>query len=103
MCKKLPIQMKNVMVTFKGKVYVRDRYYGYYEDQIITKRGFFHKWETSTLNGYYNATNQWISMPDGYFSGPPRWKEFNGVMLPDGWGGHRVDPKNVIKWEYCKD
>jgi hypothetical protein len=98
-----PIPMKNIMVTFRGRVYVRDKYYGHYEEQVITKRGFFHKYETDSLNGYYDAANRWVAMPGGYISVPPRWKEFNGTLLPDGWGGHRVKLEDVIKWEYCDD
>jgi hypothetical protein len=96
---KVPKEMKNVMVTFKGSVYVRDKYYGHYEEQVITKRGFY----STLLKGYYNAKNEWIDIPEGYFSIPPSWKKFKGILLPHGWGGYRVRPNEVIKWEYCKD
>lgn len=55
------------------------------------------------MEGYYNAKNEWVSIPEGFFSIPPGYKEFNGVLLPDGWGGHKVRIDKVIKWEYCKD
>ena len=99
MIKELPIEMEHVMVTFVGSVRVRDKYYDHYEKMQITKRGFFSK----LLGGYYNSKNEWIDIPEGYFSIPPDWRTFNGVLLPHGWGGYRVKPDQVIKWEYCKE
>lgn len=89
----LPKEYQNVMVTFEGTVYVPDKYYGKHEIQTITKRGFYHK-----SNGYYNSKDQWIETPNGYFSIPHSWRLFNGVLLPHGWGGHRIAPENVIEW-----
>jgi len=94
----MPQEMVDVMVTFKGTVYVPDKYYGKHEIQTITKRGFYHK-----SDGYYNSKDEWIDTPDGFFSIPPRYKSFKGVMLPDGWGGHRVKPEDCIKWEHIKE
>jgi hypothetical protein len=34
----------------------------------------------------------------GNFSIPPSWKKFNGVLLPDGFGGLHLKPENIIKW-----
>ena len=50
----------------------------------ITKRGF-----------YSDSFNQ--------FSVPPEYREFNGFLLPHGFGGDRLTEKDVIKWEYCND
>ena len=91
------------MVTFEGTVFIRDKYYGKYEKQVKTRRGFFHK-----SDGYYNSKDEWIETPNGYISVPPKWKVFhftNGEseLLPSGWGGYRVLPEKVIKWEYTNN
>lgn len=89
----LPKEYENVIVTFEGTIYVPDGYYGRRENAVLTKRGFYHK-----SDGYYNSKDQWVSTPNGYFSIPPRWRTFNGILLPDGWGGYRITPENVIQW-----
>ena len=45
---KLPQEYVNVMITYKGSVYVPDKYYGKYETQVVTRRAFYSK-----SNGYY--------------------------------------------------
>lgn len=94
----LPEEMENIMVTFIGKVLVRDKYYDHYENHTITRRGFYSK-----SKGYYNPRDQWISTPNGYVSVPPSWKIFNDILLPHGWVGYRVLPEEIIKWEYVKE
>ena len=98
----VPKEYKDVMLTFKGMVYVPDKYYGDWKSQVVTKRAFYHK-----SDGYYDTKNNWIETPNGYFSVPPRYKMFYPIsgeptLLPDGWGGHRVTPDKAIEWTYCK-
>lgn len=77
----IPEDLRDIMITYKKNVYS-----GVYGDtitkEIVTKRGFYSK--------LFNN-----------FSIPPRWSYFNGVLLPDGWGGDHISINEVIKWEYC--
>lgn len=92
-----PPPYKDVMVTFVGTFYVRDKYYGHYETFQTTKRGFFHN-----SKGYYNSKDEWVDTPNGYFSIPSRYEEFKGVLVPAGWGGHRVElySENLIDYKF---
>lgn len=95
----LPKEYTNVMITYKGKVKVRDKYYDHYKDQIVTRRAFYTK-----SNGYYDKQDNWIDTPNGYFHVPQYWKEWKkGVLLPHTlYHFGRVLPKNIIKWEFEK-
>ena len=66
-----------------------------YVDVMITYRES-HSKLTATKRGFYSESF-------GNFSIPPGWARFNGVLLPNGWGGIRLTADKVIKWEYCKD
>ncbi len=79
----IPIGFSNVMVTYK-KVFAVGAYGDGRETRIVTKMGF-----------YDNINNK--------FSVPPRWAKFNGVLLPDGWGGDHLTIDKIISWEYCKE
>jgi len=97
----LPKEYVNVMITYKGTVYVPDKYYGKYVEQVVTRRAFYSK-----SDGFYDRKDNWIPTPDGYFSVPQHWREWtfsNGesALLPHGFYHHgRVYPKDIIKWEY---
>jgi hypothetical protein len=93
----LPESYENVMVTYM-KIFYTGPYGDTKEKREVTKRGFY-----TDTDGYYNALGQWIETPNGKFAIPPNWAMFNGILLPDGWGGDRVLPEQVIKWEYIKD
>ena len=94
----LPTEYKNVMVTYIGKVYVPDKYYGKWITQKVTRRGFYSK-----SDGYYDSKDNWIETPDGYFHIPSKWKSFSfsdgsSALLPSGFYGGRVMPDKVISW-----
>lgn len=77
----LPEENIDIMVTYKKTIT-----YGPYNmkshKDIVTKRGFY--------SGLF-----------GKFSIPPEYREFNGYLLPHGFGGDHISPERVIKWEYC--
>jgi len=75
-----PENLRDIMVTYEKKIY--DRYGNAIGEEVVTKRGF-----------YDNLFNQ--------ISVPPSWAKFNGVLLPDGFGGDNLKIEEVIKWEYC--
>lgn len=94
----LPKEYQNIMITYKDNVRVRDKYYGHYEQQIVTRRAFYSK-----SDGYYDGKDNWIETPNGYFNVPQYWQTFNGYLLPYGFWHHgRVLPENIIKWEFEK-
>lgn len=98
--KELPIEYQTVMITYKGTVYVPDKYYGKYEEQVVTRRAFYSK-----SNGYYNHKDEWVETPEGYFSVPQYWSNFTfsdgtSALLPHTFYSFgRVLPKDIIKWE----
>jgi len=100
MSEKLPREYENVMITYKGQVRVRDKYYDHYEEQIVTRRAFYSK-----SDGYYNHKDEWIDTPNGYFNVPQNWTEHSwgdgtSSLMPHGFYQHpRVFPKDIIKWE----
>jgi hypothetical protein len=77
-----PNAFEDILITYKKEI--RGGYGEPLRKEIITKRGFY-----SSLFDTFEV--------------PPRYKHFNGNYLPDGFGGDKVNIKNVIKWEYCKD
>ena len=79
---KLPTPFENIMVTYNKTVLM-----GLYGDKTNI--------QTVTKMGFYNNI-------DNKFSIPPRWAKFNGVLLPDGWGGDHLTIDKIISWEYCK-
>tara|TARA_R110002012_G_scaffold182378_3_gene348720 strand:- start:2172 stop:2492 length:321 start_codon:yes stop_codon:yes gene_type:complete len=92
----LPKEYVNVMITYKGKVKVRDKYYDHYEDQIVTRRAFYTK-----SDGFYDRKDNWIETPKGYFHVPQYWQEWKGALLPHTlYHLGRVYPKDIINWEY---
>ena len=96
----LPEAGVNVMITFEKEF--RTGPYGLEKyTTVVTKKGWFNPPDVG-FYGYYNSKNEFIKPPNGYFSVPPRWADFKGVNLPDGWGGDRPTPEQIIKWEYCK-
>lgn len=91
----LPREYTNVMITYKGNVRVRDKYYDHYEGQVVTRRAFYTK-----SNGYYNGKDEWVETPEGYFCVPQFWQEWNGSLLPHTFYSYgKVLPKDIIKWE----
>jgi len=76
----LPEPWVDLKITYKKIIT-----FGPYNDQsrkeVVTKRGF-----------YSNLFN--------YFCVPPTYAYFNKVLLPNGWGGDRILPNKIIKWEY---
>ena len=95
----LPKEYQNVLITYNGKVRIRDKYYDHYEDKVVTRRAFYSK-----SNGYYNSENNWIETPNGHFSVPQFWQMHNGNLLPHTFYHHgRVLPENIIKWEIDKN
>lgn len=99
----LPKEYVNVMITYSTTERVSDRYYGHIETFIVTRRAFY-----SNSNGYYDAKDQWIETPNGYFSVPQYWQDFtfsdgSVALLPHTFYQYaRVLPGNIIKWELCK-
>jgi len=93
-------EYQNVMITYKGMVRVRDKYYDHYEEQIVTRRAFYSK-----SSGYYNRKDEWVDTPDGYFSIPQFWQNFTfsdgtSALLPHTFNSFgRVLPNDVIKWD----
>jgi hypothetical protein len=75
-----PESYENVWVTF-----MQTTRHGPYRSEKrttkVTKRGFY-------------------SDLFGYFSVPPDWREFKGVLLPHGWGGDRVPIAKVLGWTH---
>lgn len=96
----LPREYVNVMITYKGKVRVRDKYYDHYENQVVTRRAFYSK-----SDGFYNHQDEWIETPEGYFSVPQYWTTWSNSdgtesIVPEGfWHYARVYPKDIIKIE----
>lgn len=91
----LPTEYHNVMITYVGEVRIRDKYYGHYEKQEVTRRAFYTK-----SNGYYDNKDNWINTPDGFFHVPQYWQKWNGALVPHTFYSYgRVLPKNIIKWE----
>jgi len=80
---KLPEHLQNVMVTYK-KTFNEGLYGEKKVIRTVTKRGFYDK----------KSNN---------FAIPPEWAEFDGVLLPHGFGGDYLETKDVIKWEPIKD
>lgn len=76
-----PENLRNIMVTYRKKFYT-----GAYGDTVETK--------IVTKMGFYDEIFDYISVP-------PSWRNFNGVLLPHGFGGDRLQVRDVIKWEYC--
>ena len=94
----LPKEYANVMITYEGKIKVRDKYYDHYEDAVVTRRAFYCK-----SDGYYDNKDNYIETPNGYFHVPQYWQEWKGCLLPHTFYHHgRVLPENVIKWEVEK-
>lgn len=94
----LPKEYTNVMITYLGKVRVRDKYYDHYEEQIVTRRAFYTK-----SNGYYDKQDNWIDTPNGYFHVPQYWQKWKGALLPHTFYHFgRVLPENIIKWKFEK-
>ena len=94
----LPREHQNVMITYLGKVRVRDKSYDHYEEQIVTRRAFYTK-----SNGYYNRKDEFVDTPGGYFHVPQYWREWRGALLPHTFYHlGRVFPKDIIKWEIDK-
>ena len=94
----LPEEYTNVMITYLGKVRVRDNYYDHYKEQIVTRRAFYTK-----SNGYYDKQDNWVNTPNGYFHVPQYWQEWNGALLPHTFYHlGRVLPEYIIKWELEK-
>jgi len=89
----------NVMVTFE-KTFRTGPYSMETYKSVVTKKGWFNVPKDSRAYGYYNAKDEFIQPPNGYFSVPSRWADFKGVNLPDGWEGDRLTPDQIIKWEY---
>lgn len=90
------IEYTNVLITYVGKVRVRDRYYDHYENQVVTRRAFY-----SNSKGYYDSKDKWIETPNGYFSVPQYWAMWDGELLPHTFYQYpRVMPHEVIKWKY---
>lgn len=79
----LPTPFIDVMITFEKTI--SSGYYGLDKrKEVISKRGFY--------SDLFN-----------HFAIPPEYRKFNGRLLPHGFGGDRLNEKDVIKWEYCKD
>lgn len=76
----LPLPFENVMITYE-----KTTTYGAYnmktQTSIVTEMGF-----------YSNLFN--------HFAIPPEWRNFNGVLLPHGFGGKKLAIDKVIKWEH---
>jgi hypothetical protein len=75
----LPKDMNDIFVTYKKTIY-----FGVYQSQsrveTVTKRGFYSK----IFENY---------------SIPPDWQYFNKKFLPHGFGGDKLQPKDVICWQ----
>jgi len=75
-----PENLRNIMVTYKKTMY--NGYGDALGKEVVTKMGF------------YDPNFDYISVP-------PAWAKFNGVLLPNGFGGDHLKLEKVIKWEYC--
>jgi len=77
--KDIPRDGTNIMVTYK-----KEFSYGAYGSEkrmeVVTKMGFY-----STLFNYIAV--------------PPSWQYFNGVLLPHGFGGDRLQIEDIISWK----
>ena len=97
----LPDPHVNVMITYTGKVRVRDKYYDKYETRTVTRRAFY-----TDSDGYYNSKDEWVATPEGYYHVPQYWREHtwsDGTvsLMPDTFYHHgRVMPHEVTKWVY---
>lgn len=79
-----PEHNRDVMVTYNSATYTGA--YRHIRTPVVkTKRGF------------------WSKLFPTHISVPPRYSYFNGVSLPDGWGGDRPMLKDIISWEYYDD
>ena len=58
---------------------------------------------TFMLNGNQTTKRGFYSDLFKHYAVPPNWKKFNGKLLPDGFGGERIKPNDIINWEYTKD
>ena len=97
---RLPEEYQSVMITYKGQVRVRDKYYDHYEPQVVTRRAFYSK-----SDGYYNGKDEWINTPNGYFSVPKYWQNYTWsdgtvTLLPHTFYHYgRVSPEDIINWK----
>jgi hypothetical protein len=95
----LPANYETVLITYQTKVKYPDRYYGYYVDEVVTRRAIFG------TGGYYDAQDKYIQPPNGHFSVPQKWKVMHFIsgwsaLLPEGHYSYgRVLPEDIIKWE----
>ena len=93
----IPEEMVNVMITYRGSVVVRDKYYDHKEDQIVTRRAFYSK-----SDGFYDQQDNWVTTPNGFFHVPRDWREWTysdgtTALMPEGfWHYGRVYPEDVI-------
>lgn len=79
--KELPPDMENVMVTY---------------DVVVERPYESRRVERRCKRGFYSSLF-------GKFSMPPSWNYFNGVLLPDGFGGDHFPPDKIIRWDFIKD
>ena len=91
----------HVMITFEVTYFI-DSYTDKKGKKTVTKKGWYIS-PQEPCYGYYDHKDNFITPIDGYFIVPPSWADHGGVSLPSGWGGNRVLPENVIKWEYIKN
>lgn len=79
---KIPETDDDLMITYE-KTFRTGKYGEKEEKRIITKRGFYSKLFDN-------------------FTVPPSYAEFNGVLLPNGFGGDKLNTEQVLNWKYCK-
>ena len=81
----LPLPFRNVLITYEKTF--REGPYGIRKRKAVTTRlGFL--------------SNLWGKVE---FAVPPGWAEWNGSVLPNGWGGDKVPLDKVISWRHVKD
>lgn len=66
--------------------------------EVVSRKAFYSK-----SDGYYNARDEWIETPNGFFSVPQYWRNFMWMdgsvsLMPEGFNTYgRVVPDKVIK------
>lgn len=64
----------NVMITYTGKVRVRDKYYDKYETRTVTRRAFY-----TDSDGYYNSKDEWVATQKGITMSPSTGGSIRGL------------------------
>lgn len=88
-----PVNNQYYWVTYTGMA--RYNAYGDSRPAKVRRLGIF-----ADSDGYYNAQDEFISTPDGYFTFPQYFQLWDGVLLPHTFYSlGRVLPTKADSWE----